>query len=57
MARDLEINDGRPTSDKPEDFSPEYKTGFRDGRGDLLAIVRTGKVCGPTTQTLGGKLR
>jgi uncharacterized protein (DUF433 family) len=31
MARDLEINDGRPTSDKPEDFSPEYKTGFRDG--------------------------
>jgi hypothetical protein len=40
MARDLEINDGRPTSDKPEDFSPEYKTGFRDGWDAVEAQIK-----------------
>jgi hypothetical protein len=37
----LEHNTGRPESENPEDFSSEYKTGFRDGWDSIESQIKS----------------
>jgi hypothetical protein len=37
----MEHNTGRPESENPDDFSPEYKTGFRDGWDSIESQIKS----------------
>lgn len=36
----MDINDGRPESDNPADFTQEYKTGFKDGWDSIESKIK-----------------
>ena len=37
----MEHNTGRPESENPADFTPEYKTGFRDGWDSIESQIKS----------------
>ena len=37
----MKHNTGRSASDNPDDFTPEYKTGFRDGWDSIESRIKT----------------
>lgn len=36
----MEINDGRPESDNPSDFSQDYKSGWKDGWDQIESQIK-----------------